>query len=321
MSVAQRGAAGSVGAGLTAYTVDGWQVTTAGAAAAWSQQYNANLVGTALRINCAAGLSAALLQQCIESSTAAELLAVDKTPQALTVQFAIANFSGAAITPQIATDFATAQDNFAGVTADLASTNLQTIANGAIATVAYSFTPSASLALGYRVRLRFLGQLNASSGYVDISRADIHATPGVATGINAAPPAPDLRPLWTEMLWCRAFYRTTYANGVAPGTSVGLGGMVSVLEGNYTNPNYFSGGLGHQFDPPMRATPTMSFWDAVGNAGKASLWWNGLQTDNIALGGAFVITASGFYYKSVLADAQTPAAFGHGVHYAMSAEL
>jgi Major tropism determinant N-terminal domain len=206
MDVAQRGTSGTVSASSTAYALDGWQITASGAGAAWSQQYNQNLAGNALRISCVSGLTACTLQQRIESCVAAQLLAANRATQQVTIQFTIYNNSGASITAKIATGYASAQDNFSTVTVDLAATNQQAIANGTSGTVAYSFTPSASLGNGYQVQLQFGGALNAASGYVDISLADIRATASVATGLNSNPPPPETRPVAIETKFDQRYY-------------------------------------------------------------------------------------------------------------------
>ena len=62
MDIAQRGTTGTVSSGATSYTLDGWQVSATGAAAAWSQQFNQNMAGNALRIACATGLTSCILK-------------------------------------------------------------------------------------------------------------------------------------------------------------------------------------------------------------------------------------------------------------------
>ena len=126
--VAQGGTSGSVAAAATAYTLDGWQISATGAAAAWSQIWNTNLAGNSLRVAAASGLTAATLQQRIESYFAAQLLTAAAAAQPITVQFAIYNGMSAPITPTLSAGYASARDNFATVTSDLAATSVQTIA-------------------------------------------------------------------------------------------------------------------------------------------------------------------------------------------------
>ena len=205
MDVAQRGTSGSVAAAAAAYTLDGWIISATGAAAAWSQQYQAGIAGNSLNIACATGLTGCTLLQRIESYIGANALTTSGAAQKLTVQFAISHQTGAAITPSLATGTASVQDNFGTVTADLASTSLQTIANGAVGVVSYTFTPSANISNGYQVQLLFGAALNAASGYVIVSLADIRVTPNAPLGLNSAPPIPETRAFAAELDECQRY--------------------------------------------------------------------------------------------------------------------
>jgi hypothetical protein len=267
MDVVARGTTGTVATGNTAYTIDGWIVAPIGAAAAWSQQYDQNLSGNALRIGCATGLTALTLSQRIESFIAAQLTTKTKGAVPITIQFTIFNSTGAAITPTLATQCAGAQDNFSTTTNDLTTVNLQSIPNNTAVTVCYSFTPSipGSIGLGYQVQLGFGGALNASSGFVDISFADIRVTPGLSTGQNANPPPVESRAIWTEFSFCRRYFATSYENGTAPGTATAKG----LVGGAATSTTADFGGV-VLFPVSMRAEPTVAFFDSAGNASKAT---------------------------------------------------
>jgi hypothetical protein len=190
------------------YTIDGWIVSPTGTVTP-SQVYSQTLGSNALRLTGSVGLTALQIAQHIESFIAAQLLTKTKQTQPITVQFTIYNGTAAAITPQLATQYPAAQDNFAGtIDNDLPLTNLQTIAAGAVGTVAYTFTPSSvGIANGYNVGLSFGGALNAAGAYVDISYADIRATPGAAAGLNASPPFPEMRSIAIETLVCSRYYQ------------------------------------------------------------------------------------------------------------------
>ena len=217
MDIAQRGMTGSVAATASgtvaagaACTLDGWQIGCTGNSTTWQQEYNVNLSGNALRVYGSSGLNICTVQQRIESYIAAELLKGPTGTQAVTIQFAVFNKSGATLTAQIATDYATAQDNFTSVTNDLAATNLQAIANNTSAIVAYTYTPSANIANGLQVRLLLGNALTSGTGfggsvYVDISQASISSTPGVATGQNSSPPTAAMRPIGEELLLCQRY--------------------------------------------------------------------------------------------------------------------
>ena len=317
-SVAQRGTSGTVTTGNTSYTLDGWQIAPTGATATWSQQYNVNLAGTALRIACATGMTACNLQQRIESYIAASLLTYSKGLQAVTVQFAIYNNTGSSLTVKLATGYASVQDNFGSVTADLAATSMQTITNATAGIVAYTFTPgSASLANGYQVQLQFVGGLNAGSGYVDIGFADIRVTAGGSTGTNASPPPPEVRNIPTELTFCQRYWATSYGNGVAPGAAT-RAGMISTgtqLFGSFTNTGTVP------FPAPMRAAPgSVAYYDGAGNASKFSTTPTSSTTftDNVtnAAAGIFNISVSGF--EASFGASTTTMNF---IHYAAGAEL
>lgn len=247
--VAQRGTSGSVSSGSTAYTLDGIQITATGAAAAWSQVYGSNLAGNSLKIAAASGLTACTWQQRIESYIASEMLTNTGGAQAITAQWAIYNGTSSAITPQIAAGYASAQDNFITVTSDLAATSLSSIPASSAAVVAYTWTPSTSLSNGYQIQLLFGGGLNASSGYVQVSRADIRATPGLSAGINFAPPPPEMRPIQSELAFCQRYYYDP-ANG----------GSTVALEWNAYSSGSGAQGAGFiAFPVTMRASPTVAY--------------------------------------------------------------
>jgi hypothetical protein len=233
MDVFQRGTSGTVTAATSIYSLDGWVITPTGVNENWAQEYNANLRGNALRLSAASGLTATNIYQDIESYVAAQLLTANVAVQTLTVQFTIYNNSGSTITPQITTAFATALDNFGSVTTDLAATNLQACTNATVCTEAYTFTPSISavhLGQGYRVQLLLGGALNGASGYVDISDADIRVTTGIATGLNASPPVPEIRPIGLEMP-----FDTRYLNVITGGGS-GQASNASIADINFSFP-------------------------------------------------------------------------------------
>jgi hypothetical protein len=270
--VAQRGTSGTVSAGNTAYTLDGWQISATGAGAAWSQVFASVGYGNALKIACASGLTACTLQARIESFIASQLFANKTTVRAITVTFPIYNATGATITAQIATGYASSQDSFGTVTSDLSATNLQSVANGAYGTLSYTFIPNVNLYLGYQIQLQFGGALNAASGYVAILGADIRATPGVTTGQNNTPPPVDIRPIAIEMPFNQRYYETSYNMGVAPGTASTVGAL-SMLQISSTNV-----AIQVPFKEPKRSTPTMVYYSpATGTSGKVAI--NNAATD------------------------------------------
>ena len=219
MDVWQRGMTVSAGAGAGwVMTADGWQVSATGAACSVQAANNATRTVYSLQLNAASGLTALGLHQRIESYVAARLAG-----QTVTVQFRILNNTANPITPQIATTFANAPDNFGAVTNDLVAVNLQPVSAASTAIVAYTFNVSASAINGYGVYLQFGNALNAASGYVRVSEADIRVTPGWPVGLCANPPSPELRHVQAERAFCQRYYWDP-ANGAASPYGFTLGG-------------------------------------------------------------------------------------------------
>jgi hypothetical protein len=248
MDVAQRGISGTVAAGTTAYTLDGWMVSASGASVVWAQTWDIVLsfgIGVnSLYLAAASGLSACSLIQRIESYLADDLLpayAYSGAP-AITVQFVIGNGTAATLTPTLSTGYPSARDNFGAVTADLGPVNLQSIPPYSLATVAYTFVPNAGILKGYQISLNFNGQLNASSGGVFVSYADVRATPGLPTGLNSSPPSPEHRPISLEMLASQRYYNfLSLPSVIFGGYQVGGGSIQANLP-----------------FPPMRVTPAVT---------------------------------------------------------------
>ena len=205
MEVAQRGTSGSVTAGSGAYTIDGWSVSPVGANVSW-QQSGSITSGTVYAPNSfgllgATSLSACTMTQRIESSWAAQFAG-----KRVTIQFSIQNQTGAPLTPVLNTYYpAVSADNYGSATTDLEATNLQAIASGATATVAYTFDTNFLAARGYGIDLRFGNQLNGAGKNVFISAADIRYTPDATVGLNSAPPRPEYRPLAPELSLCQRY--------------------------------------------------------------------------------------------------------------------
>jgi Collagen triple helix repeat (20 copies) len=244
--VAQRGASGSVAAGQNTYTLDGWLVLPSGVPVLWSQQYNQNMTGNALRLSRATGLTGCTVRQRVESFMAAEFLALGKpATNPVTVQFAIYNATGASITPQISTAYPTARDNFGAMTNDIAATNLQAIANNTLGVVAYTFSPNQNCANGYEITLSFGGALNGASGYVDIGQADVRPAPGVAIGLTATPQPPELRPIGTETMFCMRYYFAAAERWIFSWLTKFPAGQATIVGTAY-------------FPVPMRQSPTLN---------------------------------------------------------------
>jgi len=245
MDVAQRGTSGTVASGTTAYTLDGWMISAAGASAAWQQQWDTGgTYADSLVVSAASGLLACSLIQRIESYVADDLLPgwIGVGPPAITVQFTIVNDSSSTITPTLSTGYPSARDNFGTVVTDLAPVSLQSVPVGAVSVVAYTFVPSANIVKGYQISLNFGSQLNASSGWVQITHADVRATAGLPTGVNSSPPTPEYLSIGLEMVRSQRYY-----NWLALPSAVFRGYQAASNSIDF-----------YLTIPPMRATPSLA---------------------------------------------------------------
>ncbi len=159
----------------------------------------------------------------IESYDAAKIAG-----QTVTFQIPIQNKIGASVTPTISSAYATAgQDNWGSSSIDLSTQNLQGCANNATCVLSYTLNVNAAANNGYEVVIDFSAVLNTQ--YVVIGGGyDLRLTPGVSTGINNSPPAPQIYPISTDADWSKRFFETTYTNGIAPGTITNLGALFAL---------------------------------------------------------------------------------------------
>ena len=171
------------------YTADGWRVQQTGAAFTCAQDTGNN--GPLYSLKCVGGAANTdtLFIQPIESSVAAPLAG-----QTVTVQFQYKQTSGSSITPKVSTCYASSQDVFSTCTGDLSATSITSCATATWCTESYTFAVSASATNGYQVTFDCNTALTAAQACW-ITAADIRVTPGVATGVNANPPPPELRPI------------------------------------------------------------------------------------------------------------------------------
>lgn len=227
MEIAQRGTSGTVNAGASGYTLDGWAVNPTGANVTW-QQANEVVAGTvyasrSLNVAGATGLTGLTVYHRIISTAAGQIAG-----KRVTIQFLISNQTGAALTPALSTYYpASTADTYTSVTGDLATTNLQTIASGGQAIVAYTFNMNSLATRGYGIDLTFGGQLNGSGKNVYISAADIRYTPYAPLGLNNAPPRPEYRPTSIEMPLCQRFFEA--GRGYGFGDAGGAGNSRAIM--------------------------------------------------------------------------------------------
>lgn len=316
MDIAQRGPGGFTVTSSFAYTLDGWMVACAGVNGTVSQQWNDQIRGNSLKLVGAASQTSATIKQRIESYDAARLLGPNKNAMAITVQFTIVNKSGASITPQIATGYASAQDNFGTVTSDLAATNLQSIPNGSVGIVAYTFVPSVNIVNGYEIQLLFGSALAGTGDYVEVTDADIRLTPILPTGLCSFPPPAEGRSIAQELINCQRHYRTTYI-GAAPGANAANGyRLVPVPSNTITNQQYVYAEI---FTTNMRGTPSITVYGYSGTSGELSNASGGsLASGSGTVGTSF---ANGFVIYNNNGSSVTTTSGVVLFHYVASAEL
>jgi len=195
------------------YTADGWIVTPTGASVAVAQAGGRQgLTIFGLKITGATSVTDMILKQRIESFMAAPL-----TSQQVTVQAQVFNNTGASITPTLTVKHPTTQDNWGTTATDVSAINMQTCTNGAWTQVAYTFAANSASWLGLEISIDFGNNFSANTKSVQISELDIRATPGAATGLNAAPPVPELRPIGAELALNQRYFETGNASNSSAG--------------------------------------------------------------------------------------------------------
>lgn len=231
MDIFQRGTSAITVTTAGAYTADGWIVLPTGASVTAQQAAGRSLTVNSLKVTGAASVTDVIVKQRIESYLAAPL-----TSQNVTVQAQIFNNTGGTITPTLTVKHAGSADNYTSPVTDVSAVNLQACPNGLWTLVAYTFTASASAALGLEVAFDFGNNFSTTGKSIQITECDIRVTNNVAAGLNGGPPAPELRPIQTELQFCIRYYwaATLY---VGPGSAYSTGTA---------------------FPSPMRATPTMT---------------------------------------------------------------
>jgi hypothetical protein len=314
MGVWQRGTSVTVGsAGVFTYTADGWMVDYTGAAGTVTRDTGNGPSLFSLKATGATSNTDVLIQQRIESVDATMLAG-----QTVTVQFQYKQTTGSSVTPKISTCFASATDNFATCTSDLAATSLTACASGAFCTEAFTFTASASASQGYAVIVDCNAALTGAQSCW-ITGADIRATQGVAAGVNSNPPPIEIKSMQENLAQNQRYFTTSFGNNVAPGTAT-HNGMVFT---DFDSGSSISGYTTTTFATQMRATPTMNFWDGAGNASKIS--FAGLSgtiipmTDNgtNAGSGFSVVSPTSFAFSGFVSST----AGNYFIHYTASAEL
>jgi hypothetical protein len=73
------------------------------------------------------------------------------------------------------------------------------------------------------VAIDFGNNFSSGAKSVQITECDLRVTPGVPSGINYAPPVPNFRPIYEELVFCQRYYfNSLNNNGSGVGTSIKL---------------------------------------------------------------------------------------------------
>lgn len=119
------------------------------------------------------------------------------------------------------------------------------------------------------------------------------------------------RPYGMELALCQRYYQKTYDDATAPATATRLG-LVSTM--SYSAAANYGGAF--NFNAPMRAVPTFTYWDGAGNLSKVSYYAASAWVDNNAWLTILNLSAKGANASySALISAATM------IHYTLSAEL
>jgi hypothetical protein len=263
------------------WTAEGVYAVPTGASITWAQVTTVPtgcLTVNGVKLTGASSVSDIAVRFVLESYAAAQLAG-----QTVTFQLPIINNAGTSITPTIATKYPTAHDNWASSTTDLAATNLQAVANNASGTLSYTFTVAANAVNGYEIVIDFGNNFSSAAKSVTLGGGfDLRATPGVTTGLNAAPPSPEVRDAASDIAWNRRFVRSSYDNGTAPGTAATVKGARTMMSHDDSG-QFVAWSLDYGGPGPMRADPTFTYYDLAGTASAMSDFSNGSQTNGVTV--------------------------------------
>ena len=235
MDIWQRGTGPITVTTSGAYTADGWIVVPTGASVTAAQAGGRLTTKNSLQITGATSVTDLAVKQRIESFVAAAFCS-----QTVTVQAQVYNGTGGSITPALTVKHAGSQDVWSSPVTDVGAVNLQSCANGSWTQLAYAFAANAASYNGLEIGFDFGSSLGANTKSVQLTELDIRVTPGVAAGLVANPPPPELRPIGTEFAFAQRYYQ------VYSGLGVGLIINSSAAGGSFI------------FGTQMRSAPTLS---------------------------------------------------------------
>jgi len=305
MSIWQRGTSFTFGSGTNTYTADRWwgvcntasgetvsQVTDVPTSQA---QYSLKMQ----RPNGNTGTAALNIIQIIETANCYDLAG-----QNVTLSFWAktgANYSGGALSVYVQSGTVADQGNssyfsWTGRAFPVASTTSLTTT-----WTKYTFTgtvASGVLELGVQFAFTPTGTAGADDS-VYITGVQLEPGP-LSTPF-------DYRPYGTELDLCQRYFEMSYDIGTAPGTATNAGATVTALNGTATT-GYIGGQVFHK--ATKRATPSITFYDALGASGKCQRSTPGVGSnngqnvnpDNVGLSGFNIVASSGTSNQCVYAQ-------------------
>jgi hypothetical protein len=297
------------GTSMTITTAGGWAsegvfVAPSGASVTASRDLSPRLGGPyySLKILGAASNTDVKLRFPIESYDAAALAG-----QTVTFQITYQNKSGGSLTPTLTTKSAGSQDVWTSPTTDLAAASMQSCANNTICTAAYTLSISPNANNGYTATVD-VGAL-VSGAYIEVISFDMRPTPGVVTGTNPSPPAPEIRGPATDGSWCKRFYSTSYDNGIAAGAVTDVG-AVQMRQAAVNGP-FFN----LVWPTAMRAIPVVTVYSP--NTGASGKYYDYTAVADAVITQSTVSTSNAVYFN---ASAGASGDRG-GMHYTADARI
>jgi len=138
---------------------------------------------------------------------------------------------------------------------------------------------------------------------------------GVQLEVGSSATGFEYRQYGQELALCQRYFEKSYNDGVALGTSTLNGIVANAGVQGAVSSSEVDGGT--SFKVTKRATPSMAYWDAVGNSGKCTRVQVGVSTTNNSSVADNNIGANGFFVYSASGSSASAIWF----HFSASAEL
>ena len=279
-------------AAAVAYCVDRWYASCTGANLTGQRVAGTSPNQYAYKFTGAASVTGVLLGQRIEAANIADLVSADVVVSLKIKSSSLTSLGWTAY-------YAGSTDNFSSKTS-IASGTISGISS-TLATKSFTLNLGANAGTG--IAIEFTGGALLATHTLQIESVQLES------GTTAT--ALERRPFADRLLNCQRYYQKSYSPGVALATATALG-----LRQLGTNGTGATNGCGFGFIQPMRAAPTLSFWDASGNASQTARYTSGSYVANSGATATVSIGATGVVMTS--ADALGGTLF---VHYAAAAEI